>query len=87
MNIEEDEAGRLAAFRARFGRSFDANTPVAEAAATSPGASTEDSAIKKAKEEAAQAQAAAEQEEDDNLLDLISAFGQDEPQPSDKKKK
>lgn len=27
MNVEEDEAGRLAAFRAKFGRSWDANTP------------------------------------------------------------
>lgn len=32
MNFEEDEAGRLAAFRARFGRSWDANAPVAESA-------------------------------------------------------
>lgn len=30
MNVEEDEAGRLAAFRARFGRRFDANTPTEE---------------------------------------------------------
>lgn len=86
MNVEEDEAGRLAAFRARFGRSFDANTPVAES-----GSSSKDPATKKAEEEAAKAQAQAEQEEEDNLLDLISSFGQDEPQPTgkiaDKKKK
>lgn len=30
MNVEEDEAGRLAAFRAKFGRSWDANTPTEE---------------------------------------------------------
>lgn len=87
MNVEDDEAGRLAAFRARFGRSWDANTPVAETGAASPGASAEDAATKKAQEEAAKAQAVAEQEEEDNLLDLISSFGQDEPQPSEKKKK
>ncbi|KAJ5190519.1 uncharacterized protein N7498_009504 [Penicillium cinerascens] len=79
MNVEEDEAGRLAAFRARFGRSFDANTPVAETSSSS-----KDPATKKAEEEAAKAQAQAEQEEEDNLLDLISSFGQNEPQPTGK---
>lgn len=77
MNVEEDEAGRLAAFRAKFGRSWDANTP------------TEAEASKKAeqpdKEAEAAARAAAEEEED-NLLDLISSFGQEEEQPSGKKK-
>ena len=34
MNVEEDEAGRLAAFRARFGRSWDSNAPIAESAPT-----------------------------------------------------
>ncbi|KAL2860868.1 mitochondrial 54S ribosomal protein bL31m [Aspergillus lucknowensis] len=63
LNIEEDEAGRLAAFRARFGRSWDANTPV-EAA---PGADKD-----------AEAQAKEAEEEEDNLLDLISSFGQEE---------
>ncbi|KAF2838528.1 hypothetical protein M501DRAFT_1004272 [Patellaria atrata CBS 101060] len=28
LNVEEDEAGRLRAFRARFGRGWDAETPV-----------------------------------------------------------
>src|SRR5271156_4305318 len=27
LNVEEDEAGRLAGFRARFGRAFDSETP------------------------------------------------------------
>lgn len=83
MNVEEDEAGRLAAFRARFGRSWDANAAVAESA---PSGAPKDAAAKKAEEEAAKAQAQAEQEEEDNLLDLISSFGQDEPQGSGKKK-
>lgn len=84
MNVEEDEAGRLAAFRARFGRSWDANAPVAESA---PTGDVKDAATQKAEQEAAQAQAKADQEEEDNLLDLISSFGQEEPQISGKKKK
>lgn len=85
MNVEEDEAGRLAAFRARFGRSWDANAPVAESAST--GDVKQDAATQKAEQEAAKAQAKADQEEEDNLLDLISSFGQEEPQISGKKKK
>ncbi|KAJ5168172.1 uncharacterized protein N7482_003766 [Penicillium canariense] len=84
MNVEDDEAGRLAAFRARFGRSWDANAPAAELASSGD---TKDAATTKAEEEAAKAQAQAEQEEEDNLLDLISSFGQEEPQVSGKKKK
>ncbi|KXG53135.1 uncharacterized protein PGRI_001850 [Penicillium griseofulvum] len=82
MNVEDDEAGRLAAFRARFGRSFDASAPAAEEAAKDP------VAAKQAEQEAkAQAQAAKEeQEEEDNLLDLISAFGQNEAPPPPEKK-
>lgn len=86
MNVEEDEAGRLAAFRARFGRSWDANTAAAAAGEqASPSDGVKDPATLKAEEEAAKAQAQAEQEEEDNLLDLISSFGQDEPQGSGKK--
>ncbi|KAJ5638002.1 hypothetical protein N7490_007881 [Penicillium lividum] len=77
MNVEDDEAGRLAAFRARFGRSFDASAPAAEA----------DPAAAKAAEDAAKAQEKADQEEEDNLLDLISSFGQEEAPPPEKKKK
>ncbi|PLB55272.1 hypothetical protein P170DRAFT_432808 [Aspergillus steynii IBT 23096] len=72
MNVEDDEAGRLAAFRARFGRSWDANTPV--------------EGEELSKEEAA-AEAAAAQEEEDNLLDLISSFGQAPEEQGGKKKK
>lgn len=80
MNVEEDEAGRLAAFRARFGRSFDANAPVDEEAAA------KDPVATKQAEAEAKAQAKAEQEEEDNLLDLISAFGQNEAPPPPEKK-
>lgn len=79
MNVEEDEAGRLAAFRARFGRSFDASAPVDEEAAKDPVAA-------KQAEAEAKAQAKVEQEEEDNLLDLISAFGQNEAPPPPEKK-
>ena len=82
--MEEDEAGRLAAFRARFGRSWDANAPVAESAPT--GDVKKDAAAKKVEQDAALAQAKADQEEEDNLLDLISSFGQEEPQVGKKKK-
>ncbi|PWY80689.1 hypothetical protein BO70DRAFT_362645 [Aspergillus heteromorphus CBS 117.55] len=71
-NIEDDEAGRLAAFRAKFGRIWDANTPVNEDADNKDGESAE------SKKAAAAAEAAAAQEEEDNLLDLISSFGQEE---------
>ncbi|KAL3476394.1 hypothetical protein BJX99DRAFT_143178 [Aspergillus californicus] len=74
LNLEEDEAGRLAAFRARFGRGWDANTPTQE----SEGSSEKGT-------EAAEAKAAREEEEEeDNLLDLISSFGQEDA--GDKKK-
>ena len=94
LNVEEDEAGRLAAFRAKFGRSWDATTPAEETAAAAtataeavdakqPGSA--DAAAAKA--QAAAEQAKAEEEEEDNLLDLISSFGQEEERGSGGKKK
>ncbi|KAF9892017.1 hypothetical protein FE257_002981 [Aspergillus nanangensis] len=83
LNIEDDEAGRLAAFRAKFGRSWDANTPVEGEEAKTP---TDKKDGKQSEEEAA-AEAAAAQEEEDNLLDLISSFGQDEHDGRSGKKK
>ncbi|KAA8644559.1 hypothetical protein EYZ11_001452 [Aspergillus tanneri] len=76
MNVEEDEAGRLAAFRARFGRSFDANVATEEETGES----------KKLSKEEAATEAAAAQEEEDNLLDLISSFGQETEGQGSKKK-
>ncbi|KAL1964331.1 hypothetical protein VTN77DRAFT_7016 [Rasamsonia byssochlamydoides] len=101
MTVEEDEAGRLAAFRAKFGRSWDAASPSAATTASSTSSSSETSSsapVDKKSEtqteeekaaEAAAAQAEAElQEEEDNLLDLISSFGQEQQdQQSGKKKK
>ncbi|KAI9375996.1 hypothetical protein BJX61DRAFT_25636 [Aspergillus egyptiacus] len=72
-NLEEDEAGRLAAFRARFGRGFDANTPVESSAETDEAKKDAEAAAKEA------------EEEEDNLLDLISSFGQEEVEGQKKK--
>jgi hypothetical protein len=76
MNVEDDEAGRLAGFRARFGRGYDISKETAPA---------NDSAISPS-EEAATRPAAEKgialndngfgEEEDANLLDLISSYGQ-----------
>ncbi|CDM37916.1 hypothetical protein DTO013E5_7235 [Penicillium roqueforti] len=89
MNVEEDEAGRLAAFRARFGRSYDASAAPAAAAeeeVAKDSLAAKDPALAKRAEAEAKAAAKAEQEEEDNLLDLISAFGQNEAPPPPEKK-
>lgn len=75
LNVEEDEAGRLAAFRNRFGRGWDSAT--SGAAAQTP--ETKDT--KEDTQSMSQQQSAIEFEdegEDDNLLDLISSFGQEQ---------
>jgi hypothetical protein len=78
LNVEADEAGRLAGFRARFGRSFDSEkettatsdseTPSSQDAAQTPstgkGVELDNSGFG--------------QEEDANLLELISSYGQAE---------
>ncbi|RDW94196.1 mitochondrial 54S ribosomal protein bL31m [Aspergillus mulundensis] len=75
-NMEDDEAGRLAAFRAKFGRNWDATAPAAEEGVEG----------EKEKEEARKAAAKEAEEEEDNLLDLISSFGQEEAESGKKKK-
>lgn len=72
MNSEDDEAGRLAAFRTRFGRNYDASVPTEDV--------NDPDAAKKADAEAKAAQA-----EEDNMLDLISSFGQKEAPPPPEK--
>lgn len=102
LTVEEDEAGRLAAFRAKFGRSFDATaTPEEEAAATTTNKTTggeqplaqsqQQAQTQVSEEDAASAKALAQeeadlQEEEDNLLDLISSFGQEQDEGGKKKK-
>ena len=98
MTVEEDEAGRLAAFRAKFGRSWDATATTTSSSTTTSETSSspvdketgaKETQAEKEAAEAAVAQAEADlQEEEDNLLDLISSFGQEEQdQQSGKKKK
>lgn len=80
----------MAAFRAKFGRSFDAAGTAAEeaAAAVSGGPPTakgqnvdmkqaQDAAMDAAAEKALAQEEADLQEEEDSLLDLISSFGQE----------
>jgi hypothetical protein len=87
LNVEEDEAGRLAGFRARFGRGFDAGrepTPSTEVADSAEATNTK--ADEKIKFEDAGLEDNGFAEEDDaNLLDLISSFGQESGARSHKK--
>ncbi|KFH41993.1 54S ribosomal protein-like protein [Hapsidospora chrysogenum ATCC 11550] len=71
-NVEVDEAGKLAAFRERFGRAFDQQQDAAAAAAAS---SDKDGG----KHAGKQAAAAGEEEENDDggYADLISAYAPD----------
>ncbi|WEW57665.1 hypothetical protein PRK78_003132 [Emydomyces testavorans] len=86
FNVEEDEAGRLRAFRNRFGRGWDAANTVSAAAAMLGG---EKSRAAKAEEMGAvlEEEEREMEDEDDNLLDLITSFGQEEPQSKAGKKK
>ena len=96
QNVEADDAGRLAAFRARFGRSWDASSSAVvdggemeseTAASAGDLVEKKKQGDQKAKQEAAAAAQQQEHEEEDNLLDLISSFGQEEAQADSKKKK
>jgi hypothetical protein len=89
LTVEDDEAGRLAAFRAKFGRSFDAASTAAEEAAAAGGApkptnqkidmkQVQDAEADAAAEKALAQEEADLQEEEDSLLDLISSFGQEQ---------
>lgn len=64
-NIEEDEAGRLRAFRLKFGRGWDIEDANVNAAPTSGTAAKQVSGKGEASEDAA--------ETEDSLMDLISA--------------
>ncbi|KAH6626786.1 hypothetical protein B0J18DRAFT_464773 [Chaetomium sp. MPI-SDFR-AT-0129] len=70
-NVEVDEAGKLAAFRDRFGSGWDADAPPAEAADSAP-----KDGDKAAAGGAEGKKAPAEPEADpfDSLVDLISAY-------------
>jgi len=74
LNVEEDEAGRLAGFRARFGTGFDAQREAEKTSNTPVDHKDEKKAQKQAQEEVERDEFA---EDDANLLDLISSFGQE----------
>ena len=65
LSVEADEAGRLRAFRAKFGRGWDATSAASAVAET--GGDTEGDAGKELVFEEGS-------EEDDNLMDLISGY-------------
>lgn len=74
QNVEEDEAGRLAGFRARFGKSFDANK---EMAATTANVDEKMASEKKAEsKQPKEDELGYDYDEDDaSLLEMISSYG------------
>jgi hypothetical protein len=87
LNVEEDEAGRLAGFRARFGRGFDAGREAASSTKASDGAVVTGTKTEEGQrvEDAGLEDNGFAEEEDANLLDLISSFGQESGARSHKK--
>lgn len=95
MNVEEDEAGRLAGFRARFGRGFDAGREISSKDKESASDATDGTAL--TAEEKVEQKTGMDQfqddgfdengfeEEDANLLDLISSYSQQGGAGSNKK--
>lgn len=89
LNVEDDESGRLASFRARFGTSFDSQkattkTDQATSTPTTPPPAPTGIAIPEKETKATSRQEAIFEEEqnlfnedDINLLDFVSAFGQE----------
>ncbi len=83
LNVEEDEAGRLAGFRARFGSGFDSvkeSKKGHETADSHTASVTPPSEIKMAKEIKFEDEHNDFSEEDFNILDMISSFGQENAQ-------
>ena len=87
MNVEEDEAGRLAGFRARFGKSFDAGSSTGAGpgmtARTTDESDAPASEGKAAKVEKTKSKSKTSEndlagmfgEDDEALLEMISNFG------------
>jgi hypothetical protein len=87
LNVEDDEAGRLAGFRARFGRGFDAGrepTPSTEMIEGTEASGRKAEEKVKVEDVGLEDNGFAE-EEDANLLELISSFGQESGARSHKK--
>jgi hypothetical protein len=76
MNVEDDEAGRLAGFRARFGRGYDIGKETAPANDSEIPPSEEAATRPAAEKGIALKDNGFGEEEDANLLDLISSYGQ-----------
>ena len=78
LNVEADEAGRLAGFRARFGRSFDSGKETTSAG-NSQTLPSEDAESQLSDSKGIELDDNGfGQEEDANLLELISSYGQAE---------
>lgn len=83
QNVEEDEAGRLSGFRARFGRTFDAGSAtgagVGMTATTTQDpeepASDKKVAVKKEMKPEELKDDFGDEEDDAGLLEMISSFG------------
>lgn len=84
MNVEDDEAGRLAGFRARFGRAYDSGK---ETMATNSDESSSDKSSEGLSHERRMEldDNGFAEEEEANLLDLISSYGQAEAARARKK--
>ncbi|EXJ56638.1 hypothetical protein A1O7_06982 [Cladophialophora yegresii CBS 114405] len=91
LNVEDDESGRLASFRARFGTSFDSQKSIKKTDQAAPSPAPADIAIPEAGAQATSVREPAREymfeeeqnlfEEDDaNMLDFISSFGQQNSQ-------
>ena len=81
LNVEADEAGRLRAFRERFGRGFDVRAATADQGGEASGEAESEvgKELVVEKEEVVETR-----EEDENLMDLISGFGQAQDQRAKK---
>jgi hypothetical protein len=83
LNVEDDEAGRLAGFRARFGRGFDIKETTGSGEAQT--AASEEVGKRPPAGKDIELDENGFGEEDANLLELISSYGQAEDAQSRKK--
>ncbi|KIW92219.1 uncharacterized protein Z519_07203 [Cladophialophora bantiana CBS 173.52] len=86
LNVEDDESGRLASFRARFGTSFDSSKTAKKtdqvAATIATDTSPTETRAAPTKEPTFEEEQNVFAEDDINLLDFVSSFGQERSQQS-----
>ncbi|OQU93890.1 hypothetical protein CLAIMM_00343 [Cladophialophora immunda] len=90
LNVEDDESGRLASFRARFGTSFDSSKAAKKTeqstatvtTTTAPPPPSSERRAAPAKEPTFEEEQNVFAEDDMNLLDFVSSFGQESGQPN-----